>query len=542
MGERNAASTSTTEVLRLVARYGGPRLAAAVGADRLVKAAPSTAEDEQARAEAMVRDLEKLGPTYVKLGQVLASRPDLVAEPYRTALARLHNDVEPLEWAVVEATLNEELVDWRRHFAELSVEPLAAASIGQVHRGRTHDGRDVAVKVQRPGVRNRMLGDLGTWIQVARLAEAGSSTFAAMRPVATLHEVRAAVIREFNYEREAANLRRLASILGPRKTVRVPGVVRASSSLRVLTMDYIEGRKITDSSSPLPGPRGIELADALFEVWLDQIVVHGFFHADPHPGNVLLTPDGRLGILDAGMVGVVPNRLRRGLVKLLLALADGRAEDAAETFVGLAADPEGADPIEFREEVARVLTEVMTDDLGMLQAGALLLEMQQIAVRTRVTVPPSFTLIGKALLQLDEIGRSLDEGFRPDEAIRTHAATLFQQTLTQAASGPRMLQALLEVEELADALPHRAAKILGVFAENRLRVQVGSRDLQRHADAMTHGARTLAAGMVLAICLLGLAWLSGDAADPWPAVGAALLVVAGCGAGLWLWGGLLWDR
>ncbi|MEN0063742.1 MAG: AarF/UbiB family protein [Myxococcota bacterium] len=533
-------STHTADVLRLIAKYGGPTVVSAVGADRFVGTPAQTDEERASRAMELAHDLELLGPTYVKLGQILASRPDLLRDPYRSALSRLHNDVQPLPWSTIDETLTTELGDWKKIFGQLSEKPLAAASIGQVHRGRLVDGTEVAVKVQRPGVKHRMLGDLDTWMAVARVAEASSSAVVGFRPVATLQELRVAVLREFDYEREAANLMRLDEILKTHPSLVVPGVIRDASTSRVLTMTFVEGDKVS-ADAGLDAVRGIELADALFEGWLDQIVVRGFFHADPHPGNILITPEETLAVLDAGMVGVVPVRLRRGLVKLLLAIADGRIEDAAETFVGLAPDPDEADPHRFRDEVGRALTGVVGDDLRSIQTGALLLEMQQIATRNHITVPPSFTMIGKALLQLDEIARTLHPGFRPDEAIREHAAALISQTVSQAASGPRMLQALIEAEELADALPDRVARILQIHADNRLRVQVTAKEMATLSAAVTRGARILSAGGVLAACLVGLAILASASNDSWFFVGATSLIVAGITSVIWLSGGLLRD-
>ncbi len=533
-------STRTTDVLRLIAKYGGPTVVSAVGADRFVGQLSQTPEDRAVRARELASDLEALGPTYVKLGQILASRPDLIDEPYRVALGRLHDDVQPLPWSTIEETLTSELGDWSQHFGTLDETPLAAASIGQVHRGRLVDGTEVAVKIQRPGVKHRMLGDLDTWMAVARVAEASSKLVVGFRPVATLQELRIAMLREFDYEREAANLVRLGQILSSHPNLVVPEVIRDASSLRVLTMTFVEGVKLTPSMDVEPG-LGAELADALFEGWLEQIVVRGFFHADPHPGNVMLTPARTLAVIDAGMVGVVPTRLRRGIVKLLLAVSDGRIEDAAEIFVGLSPASDDADPHRFRDEAARALTGVVGDDLGSIQTGALLLEMQQIATRNHVAVPPSFTMIGKALLQLDEIARCLDPGFRPDQAIRQHAAEMISETVTRAASAPRMLQALIEAEELADALPDRIARILSVHADNRMRLQVTSRELSGLGEAVTRGARILSAGMVLAACLVGLATLASASGDFWFLFGATSIIAAGLTSVLWLSGGLLRD-
>lgn len=531
-------ATRTTDVLRLIAKYAGPTVVSAVGADRFVSTPAHTDAERIERAEELVHDLEHLGPTYVKLGQILASRPDLVDDPWRSAMSRLHNDVQPLPWSTIQQTLETELGNYREQFGEIDETPLAAASIGQVHRGRLVDGTDVAIKVQRPNVKHRMLRDLDTWMAVARVAEASSSAVVEFRPVATLQELRIAVLREFDYEREAANLIRIGRILEAFPHLHVPGVMRAASSARVLTMEFVPATKIRGT---VEQPLGAELADALFEGWLEQIVVQGFFHADPHPGNILLTPEGRLAVFDAGMVGTVPRRLRRGLVKLLLAIADGRIEDAAETFVGLAPPADDAEPLKFRDEAARLLTGVVGDNLGDIQMGALLLEMQQIATRNHIAVPPSFTMIGKALLQLDEIARALHPEFRPDEAVRAHAASLISETVTRSASGPRLLQALIEAEELADALPDRVARILSVHADNRLRIQVVSKELNRLSDAVTRGARILAAGAVLAACLVGLSVLASATHDFWFLFGATSLIVAGLTSVLWLSGGLLRD-
>ena len=311
----------------------------------------------------------------------------------------------------------------------------------------------------------------------------------------------------------------------------VPTPYRQHSSLCVLTMQFIAGQKLSEVP---PTAATAPLADALFHAWMDQIAMGGFFHADPHPGNLMLAEDGRVAVLDCGMVGTVPRRLRRGLLKMLLALADSRVEDAADLFTRLSKDPDHADPEAFRTQVVETLGDAVESNLSELDVGNLLLQMQQAAVRHAIVVPPALTLIGKALLQLDEIGATINPNFRAADSIRKQATYLFQEMITQEATAPRALQALLESEDLMQALPESAARILATLADNRIRIQAITPGTEQLGAQLVQTGRTLGAAIVLGACVIGWAALA-IAGAGWFALllGLVLVIPTAASAG-WL--------
>jgi predicted unusual protein kinase regulating ubiquinone biosynthesis (AarF/ABC1/UbiB family) len=286
-------------------------------------------------AKELAEDLEKLGPTFVKLGQLISTRADFIPPAYMEALARLQDHVEPFSFSEVEAIAAVEIgARLSKAFAEFESTPMAAASLGQVHRATLRDGRRVAVKVQRPNVREQVSEDLEAMQEIAELLDAHTEVGRRYRFSEIVEELRKSLLRELDYRQEAANLRPAG-----REIARLPGIVVPQpiddySTGRVLTMDYVAGRKVTELSSLARlDVDGEGLAEELFRAYLQQILVDGFFHADPHPGNVFLTDDGRIALLDLGMTARIEPTLQERLLKLLLAIAEGQSEKAADAAI-----------------------------------------------------------------------------------------------------------------------------------------------------------------------------------------------------------------
>src|SRR6185369_10287195 len=311
------------DIAVLLMKYGRSDVVREAGWDDAIEPAKgTTALAANPKAEELAADLEKMGPTFIKLGQLLSTRPDLLPLPYIEALARLQDKVEPFSYEEVEHIVTEELgVRISKAFGEFSTEPLAAASLGQVHRATLRDGRLVVVKVQRPDIRERVAEDLAALLTIAEFLDAHTEAGARYRFAAMTEEFRASLQRELNYREEAQNLLRLRKNLADFERIVVPAPVDDYTTSRVLTMEYVTGTKVTALSPVvLLEHDGRELAEQLFRAYLRQVLVDGFFHADPHPGNVFLTADGRLALLDLGMVARVAPRTQDYLLQLLLAV------------------------------------------------------------------------------------------------------------------------------------------------------------------------------------------------------------------------------
>jgi ubiquinone biosynthesis protein len=495
------------DIVRLLARYGRSDLVDRGELEPILAEEPLS-DEAAAEAEELTADLESLGPTFIKLGQLLSTRSDLLPPPYLEALARLQDSVEPFPYAEVEAIVHEELgVRVSKAFAEFESTPLASASLGQVHRARLRDGRPVAVKVQRPGIRSRIAGDLEALERITDFLDGHTEAGRRFGFSAILDQFRKSLVAELDYRREAQNLLALGSNLEPFELLVVPRPVGDYTTSRVLTMDYLPGAKL-DELSPLVRMDydGAALAEQLFAAYLRQILVDGLFHADPHPGNLLLTRDGRIALLDLGMVGHVSPGLQEQLLKLLLALSEGRGEEVGHLVLTLGSrSVEAPDPDRFRREIADLVMRHREAALEEIELGRVVLELVRVAGGNGVRVPPELTLLGKALLNLDHVGRALDPGFNPNAAIRRHAAELMSRRLRDALSPGSVMSGLIEAKELAEALPGRINAILTHLAENSLRVKVDAVDERELVRAFQKIANRITSGLLLAALVVGAA-------------------------------------
>ncbi len=462
------------------------------------------------KGEELARDLEALGPTFIKLGQLLSNRGALIPPEYSDALERLQDSVEPVPWEEIDRIVAEELgVRISKGFASFDRDPLASASLGQVHRALLRDGREVVVKVQRPNIRQRIREDLEAFEGMARMLEKHTEIGERLELAALVEEFRRIIFGELDYVREAENLDRLAGALEQFPRVVVPRPVWDYTTGRVLTMDYVPGRKITRMSPLTPlEVDGTELAEELFQAYLHQILVEGFFHADPHAGNVLLTPDNRIALVDLGMVARVSPRMQETLLKMVLAITDGRGEETADLALALSEQDETVDQREFRLRVSRLVGEYGGKGLASLPIGQVFMDMMKVAVETNLRLPPETALLGKTLYHLEAVGKVLAPEFNPTDAMRRYAAELLRGRMLKSFSLSNLFGSLLELRDFAERLPRRLNRILDAVADNRLGFKV---ETGIDTPGLLLGAQKIAnritMGLVLAALIVGAALL-----------------------------------
>ena len=435
------------EIAWLLMKHGRSDLVQASGLDEVLAESPA-GQAMAAEAKSLADDLESLGPTFVKLGQLLSTRPDLLPPAYLHALARLQDKVEPFPFADAERIVASELgVRLSKAFAEFEATPMAAASLGQVHRARLRDGRRVAVKVQRPGVRERVLDDLEALEDIGGFLDSHTDVGRRYEFARLLEEFRRSVLRELDYIQEGGNLVTLRRNLASFPRLFVPAPVEDYTTSRVLTMEYVTGTKITALSPVVVQEvEGAALAEDLVAAYLKQILVDGFFHADPHPGNVLLTEDGRLALIDLGMVARVTPRTQDYLLQLLLSVSEGRPDEAAAYTIKLGQPREAFDEATFRRRVGDLVGQ--NRDVEEMEVGRAVLELAWLSADCGLRLPPELAMLGKTLLHLDEIGRRLDPDISPNALVRRHSASIMQQRLVQSMSPGHLLTGLLETKEL----------------------------------------------------------------------------------------------
>jgi predicted unusual protein kinase regulating ubiquinone biosynthesis (AarF/ABC1/UbiB family) len=488
---------------RLLVRHGRSDVVSGVGFDEFL------VEDEQPTgdqdgAASLADDLEAMGPTYIKLGQLLSTRVDLLPPAYTEALTRLQDDVQPFGFEQVRDIVEDELGFSIRHgFASFEEAPMAAASLGQVHRAVLRSGREVVVKVQRPGIREVVRDDMELLATLAGIADQHTEVGRRYGLGQLLTQFRRSLAGELDYQREAANLRRLGELTASYPHLVVPEPVADYTSSRVLTMDHLPGRKVTDVGAlGLLDVDGGPLVQELFAAYLRMILVDGFLHADPHPGNVLLMPDGRLGIIDLGMVATVPPRVQDKIVKLLLAISDADGEETAAVLASMGQPLEGYDGAKFRDDVAALVTRAVALG-GDVQAGAVLMELSRLSGVHGLRPPPEMAMVGKALLNLDQVTTHLDPSFAPAKAIRANVAEIMGTGLSVSPAG--IMAAAIDAKEFAANFPGRANRIMDNLADGRFSVRVDAVDEARLLHVMQRLANRLTMGIVLAALVVGAA-------------------------------------
>ncbi len=529
------------EIGKLLWKYGRSDLVTQLDVDDDVPAEDRKPVDVtgETSPDNLADDLEAMGPTYVKLGQVLSSRPDLLPPQYIKALARLQDKVKPFPYAEVEQIVEAELgVRISKAFSRFDVEPIAGASLGQVHYAALRDGREVVVKVQRPGVPKQIAEDFEVLAEIATFLDKHTEVGRRHRFAAILEELRASIVNELNYEREAQNLVAVGQNLAEFKLIQIPQPVADYSTKRVLTMEHVSGRKVTKMS---PVGRlemdGCELAEELFKAYLKQVLVDGLFHADPHPGNVFITDDDRIALLDLGMVGHTTPSMQTSLLKVLISISEGKAEEAADVVIQISETTKQFDAALFKKRISQLVMERQGQALKQINVGKTLLDVTRSAAELGLYVPSDLTMLGKTLLQLDEVGRILDPEFDPDAAIRRNAADIMAKRLSKDTSKGSLFTTLLDLKEFAAGLPMRLNKIMDAVTNKDLEVKVRAVDAPIIMDALHKIANRVTSGLILAALIIG-ASLMMRIETRWTLFGypglAIVTFLAAAGGGFWL--------
>lgn len=497
------------DVAMLLIKYGRSDLISPAGLEDSVLPDELNSAATGASADELAKDLERLGPTFIKLGQLLSTRADLLPGPYVDALARLQDQIEPFPYEEVERIVSGELgVRISKAFADFDPVPIAAASLGQVHRACMRDGRKVVVKVQRPNIRETIVEDLEALGEIAHFLDSHTELGRRYEFENMLVDLRKSLLRELDYTIEAGNMITIAENLSEFDQIEIPEPIDDFTTTRVLTMEYISGKKIT-ALSPLRLLEidGASLADELFRAYLKQILIDGLFHADPHPGNVFLTDDDRIALIDLGMVGRVTRNFQDKLLRLLLAISEGRGEEAAETAMKMGEPKSNFMRSEYIRRVIDLVAESSDANLIRFNAGRVVLEITKISADCWIRVPAEFTMIAKTLLNLDRIVYTLDPSFDPNVVIRERAAEILQRNILKSVAPSNLLSGVVDLKEFAEKFPTRLNRILDSIGNNELRFKVDTIDEKVVLDGLQKVANRITLGLIVAALIVGAAML-----------------------------------
>ena len=463
--------------------------------------------DVQARANAFATALKNMGPTYIKFGQVLSTRPDIVPPEYIKALESLQDNVEPFSFADVERIVEEELkVRISKAFQEFDAKPIAAASLGQVHRAILRDGREVVVKVQRPNVRVEVRKELDAFTDIAATLEDHTDIGRKMNLRGAIEQAKITLENELNYMQEARNAEILRRNLAEFPQIYIPTVVHDLTTPKVLTTEFVRGRKVSKLTPvQMIDHDYAQLAEVLTQAYLKQICVDGFWHSDPHPGNIFIRDiDGETEVvlLDFGMVSRISRDFQDEIIKMLLAMSANRGDEVADACVRMSEVGEQFDAMRFTHEIAAIVATFHDVDVRQVNTGQLIFNVIAVANNNDLRVPAEMAMLAKTLLNLDGITKRLDPKFDPQAIIRAYAERLITQKLQQKFNPRNFYPALIDLNRLVLDLPHRTREILDLTAAGRLTFGVKLTQAEVFLAGIHKLANRLTVGLVIAALLM----------------------------------------
>jgi ubiquinone biosynthesis protein len=471
--------------------------------------------------------LEELGPTFIKLGQLLGTRPDLVPKPFIDEFKHLYDRTTPSPFPEIKDLIEEELGrPMKMVFREFAETPVASASVGQVHFATLLDGQKVAVKVQHPGIEERVAVDFEIMEPMVRFVE---NLFAASRvwqPREHLNEVYQMLLRELDYRNEAKNESRVAEIFKDDPSVKIPKVYWACSSRRVLTLERIEGVKLSDFDAPaLKALDGKKLAQIITHAMAKQIFEDRIFHADPSPGNLMALGSDTVAFLDWGAVGTVTRRRAQYILDLILGFVKDDIDQVAQSLMSLSQHEGELDMHSFLRDVEKIMDYHERERASV--ADPVVLEMTlDVANRHGMLLPPDFMLITRALFQFEGLCKKLDPDYELVAVLQPYVITyLRKEAFSTEGAGERVLHAAYEGLDLVRTLPPRLNKILRRIENNEVRLRVDVSKLHERAEREDRRNLRMAFTLLVAALILGTAWImgTGNAADLIPYVFTSVL-------------------
>jgi ubiquinone biosynthesis protein len=479
---------------------------------------PPPDRDTAARFRAL---LAELGPTFTKLGQLLSSRPDLLPAHWVEELEALQDDCSPLPLSEIRREVERGLGrPVEELFAELDDAPLASASIAQVHRARTHAGALVVVKVQRPHIREQIESDLALLYYLAKLLEAVVEETGVYTPTGIIEEFDRTVHEELDFGNEARNAIAMALAAHGRDFLVIPKVHAELSCATVLTLDYVEGTKVSEVTAE--GGFDVErVARNVIEAAFRQLFEDGLFHGDPHPGNILVLPGNRIALLDFGLVGRLSRIQQDALVTLIVAVALRDPDSVARVLNRIGVPDEHSPIAEFRDDIRHILDRYLGLKLDEIRTATLLRDLLDLAVRHRIRIPKEYAVLAKASIAVEGIIRRLYPRLDILEVGLPYAKELLLARFNPSDASSALMKSLLKLQGLAEDVPGQLSQILVDLEGGKFRVNVASEDVERV------GGHVRALGVMLYLGLLAAALTVGG-----------LVVLAG-GGNPWLGGGAL---
>jgi len=456
-------------------------------------------------AERMRLALEELGPSFIKLGQLLSTRPDVLPQSYITEFAKLQDMVPSFSFEEVRNQIRAELGrEIEELFSCFETEPIAAASIAQVHRARLASGEAVAVKVRRPAIVELVETDIDVLMGLALLAERHLPGSDIYDPVGLVREFARTIRREMDFSREGHTIEKIAANFAGDKTLYFPKVFWEKTSKGALTLEFIDGIKVSD----LPALEVAGLDRALIarrgaDAFLKMVLVHGFFHGDPHPGNVFILPENIICLLDYGMVGRLDDQLKAYLLDLLLAIT-GRDVDEVVSLLSYSGDlPDQLNMRALKRDLSEFIDSYYELPLQEIEVGRMLMEFIEIITTYHVKFQPDLMLLSKALITVEGMGRELDPRFDMIEHVRPFMESAIKERLSPRQMVTDIREHFVGLANLIKNLPQDLKELLNRINRNKFKIDLEHRGLDRFIQELDKSINRLSSSLIIAALIVG---------------------------------------
>jgi ubiquinone biosynthesis protein len=483
--------------------------------------------------------LEELGPTYIKLGQILSMRQDLVPMEYIREFSRLQDDVQPFGFADVEKVIKEELGSEIKDIFEFFEEtPIAAASIGQVHRAGLKSGEEVAVKVQRPGIRKIIEADLDIMYSIAGFAEEHIPEARLYRPLETIEEFESTIIAEMDYTQEGRNAQRFANNFRNDPLIYIPKVYWDYTGTKVLTLEYIEGVK----SSLFEDHEGYgtdrkRIARTIIEAFMQQVYEDGFFHADLHSGNVFIMKDARIALLDFGMAGFLSPDMRSLLIDELIAITKGDTKLYIELLRDMGSIGDEVDVRSLKVDIDHLLYRYYGRSVKQLDTAAILQEMIGVLRKHRVRVPSNVALLSKGAMTVEGFSALMDPGINMAEIAEPFARKAMKKRFQLSSITGGAYSDLYNWSRVIRRAPMKISHILDIAEKGYLKLRFDPHGFDRIVAELDAASNRLAFSLIISAIIVGSSLIIQTGQEPYiwgmPMLGVIGFVMAGL-LGMWL--------
>lgn len=484
------------EIIKVFARYGFADVISEAGLSRFLpfKKKYSVTEEERLdkRGKNLRLALEELGPTFIKIGQFLSTRPDILPREIVEQLSKLQDEVPPFPYKQSIKTFEEDIGDsWTNILSSFDKEPVASASLSQVHKASTLDGREIVLKIQRPNIKEVISGDIALLKTVVDLLLRYTTVASIYDLKGLVYEFEQQLTDEIDFKVELNNIQTISDNLKEFKLIRIPKAYPDLSGHRVLAMDIVKGFKISNKKklAKIPQKMKSRLAQQLLEAYLKQILENGFFHADPHPGNLLIQPDGKIALFDLGIIGRLDSDQRGQITKLLLSFAQLETVQITDLVIRMSVTEAKPDLNQLRLDIGRLITKYYNRPAEQINIGEETVELMKVVLRHNLKFPASFGLFSKTLMYIDNICRILDPQLNYVKFISRSSQRLLSERIRTQFTTPKFIRNLMDMGDLFFDFPSKLHTLIEKFSEDSLGIKfehVGLEELERTLDRLAN--------------------------------------------------------